>query len=194
MNQIIYNSFPRSGNVYSGYVGSQILYGDYATLHIPEIFSVKELDTVTIFRKPSDAISSLINKQQEFDEIVNINIIDKLLDNHIDLYKKYMHYAKENRDSIYIGKFEDLTKDTVNHFLKIAKRFNRSIHKNYLSNFNNMSFSGPIWEDKYDGHIPREKEDHRLSIENAVSSSLLIKQLNKDYNDFINDNATQIDI
>ena len=68
----------------------------------------------------------------------------------------------------------------------------RYLNKNYRENFKNISFSGPIWEDRYDGHIPRKKTEDRLMIEDAVGSSSLIKQLDKDYNDFINENATQI--
>jgi hypothetical protein len=194
MNQIIYNSFPRSGNVYSGYVGSQIIYGDYATVHIPEIFSVKELDTVTIFRKPSEAVSSLVNKQQERSGPIAINNIDSIILQHIELYKKYMWYAKENKTNIYIGKFEDLVQDPIIHFLKIANKFNRTINKNYLYNFKNLSFSGPIWEDRYDGHVPRKKTEQRIMIEDLVASSSLIKQLDKDYHDFINENATKINL
>lgn len=194
MNQIIYNSFPRSGNVYSGYVGSRILDGIYATVHIPEIFSVKELDTITIFRKPEDAISSLIHKQQEVSGTIDISHIDYMLLPHIELYQKYMEYAKNNKESIYIGRFEDLIADPMSHFLKIAKRFDRPLHKSYEDNFKNISFSGQLWEDKYDGHIPRKKTYDRLIIEGAVGSSLLIKELNKDYNDFINENVTIIKI
>ena len=192
MNQIVYNSFPRSGNVYSGYVGSQIIDGDYATVHIPEIFSIKELDTITIFRKPSDAISSLINKQKNNSDPIDVKNIDYTISAPIALYQKYINYAKQNKENIYIGRFEDLMQDPLSHFLKIAKRFDRSLNKNYRENFKNISFSGPIWEDRYDGHIPRKKTEDRLMIEDAVGSSSLIKQLDKDYNDFINENATQI--
>ena len=192
MNQILYNSSPRSGNVYSGYVGAQIIDGDYATVHIPEIFSVKELDTITIFRKPSDAISSLINKQKNNSDPIDVKNIDYTVSAHIALYQKYIKYAKQNKENIYIGRFEDLMQDPLSHFLKIAKRFDRSLNKNYRENFKNISFSGPIWEDRYDGHIPRKKTEDRLMIEDAVGSSSLIKQLDKDYNDFINENATQI--
>lgn len=192
MNQIIYNSFPRSGNVYAGYVGSKIMVGDYATVHIPEIFSVKDLDTISIFRKPSDAISSLVNKQQENSVSIDFNHIDFTISPHIDLYRKYMKYAQQNKENIYIGKFEDLTTDTISNFLKIAKRFDRTLQKDYFYNFKNIYFSGPIWEDRYDGHIPREKTEHRIMIESAVASSSLIKQLNQEYYDFINENATKI--
>lgn len=196
MNQIIYNSFPRSGNVYAGYVGSKIIDGDYATVHIPEIFGVKELDTISIFRKPSDSIASLVNKHQENSgpiDLSNIDIDFTVLP-HINLYRKYMEYAKKSKEDIYIGKFEDLTGDTISHFLKIAKKFDRKIHKNYFYNFKNIYFSGPIWEDRYDGHVPREKTEQRIMIEDLVASSSLIKQLDKDYYDFINENATQINL
>lgn len=194
MNQIIYNSFPRSGNVYAGYVGGHIIDGDYATVHIPEIFGVKELDTITIFRKPGDAIASLVNKQQERSGPINIESVDYTIQKHIELYKKYMSYAKENKETIYIGKFEDLIEDPITHFLKIAKKFNRNLVKDYEYNVKSISFSGPIWEDRYDGHIPRKKTEDRLLIEKAVASNLLIKQLNMEYYDFINENTTQINL
>ena len=38
--QIIFNSFPRSANVYLGSVSAQVFLVMYATVHIPEIFSV----------------------------------------------------------------------------------------------------------------------------------------------------------
>jgi hypothetical protein len=194
MNQIVYNSFPRSGNVFSGYAGAKIIEGDYATVHIPEIFSVKEIDTVTIFRKPSDAIASLINKQQENSEYFDLKSIDHNILPHIDLYKKYMKHAKENKEHIYIARFEDLIGDPITHFLKIAKMFNRTLLNDYKYNFTTIDFSGPIWEDRYDGHIPRKKTDDRLILEKAISSNLLIKQLDKDYQDFINQNITRINL
>ena len=194
MNQLIYNSFPRSGNVFCGFAGAKIIEGDHATVHIPEIFSVKEIDTITTFRKPSDAIASLVNKQQENSEPIDIKNIEYTILPHVDLYKKYMKHAKENKENIYIGRFEDLISDPITHFLKIAKKFNRTLIKDYKYNFTTIDFSGPLWEDRYDGHMPRKKTDDRLILEKAVSSNSLIKQLDKDCEDFINENMTRINL
>ena len=192
MNQIIYNSFPRSGNVYSGSVSHYFFNSMYATVHIPEIFSVKELDNVTIFRKPEDAISSLINKQAQSSFNIEKQEINNMSTQMCDLYRSYMSYAKINKDLIYIGKFEDLITNTISHFENIAKKFNRKLDLNYESNFKNAKFLGKLWDDRYDGHIPRPKDKVRIDIENKVSDLASIKELNKEYEEFINIFATKV--
>jgi hypothetical protein len=192
MNQIIYNSFPRSGNVYSGLLSRYFFDSMYATVHIPEIFSVKELDNVVIFRKPEDAISSLINKQSMSSINLEINEITNLAISNSELYRSYMSYAKINKDNIYIGKFEDLITNTVNHFENVAKKFDRKLSLDYESKFKNAQFSGKLWEDKYDGHIPREKDEVRLDIEEKVGSLNIIKELNKEYEEFIFEYQTKV--
>jgi hypothetical protein len=135
MNQIIYNSFPRSGNVYSGSVSRYFFNSMHATVHIPEIFSVKELDNVTIFRKPEEAIASLINKQSQSSVKIEKEEIVGLSAPLCDMYRQYMVYAKANKDLIYIGKFEDLISDTVKHFENVAKKFKRELILDYEKNF-----------------------------------------------------------
>ena len=192
MNQIIYNSFPRSGNVYSGFLSSYFFDSMYATVHIPEIFSVKELDNVTIFRKPEDAISSLINKQLQPSVKIDMQTISSRSIPNCDLYRSYMDYAKKNKEIIYIGKFEDLITNTVNHFENIAKKFDRKLSLDYESKFKNAEFSGKLWEDRYDGHVPRHKDEIRLDIEEKVGSLKIIKELNKEYEEFIFKYQTKI--
>ena len=188
MNQLIYNSFPRSGNVYAGYVGSSIIWSDYATVHIPQIIGTKDLDMVSIFRKPEDSMASLINKQLETQNknyIAEQDIIKKT-NNFCNLYKEYMSGAKMHHDYIYILKFDDLVNDTLKVFVDISNKFNGVLLDNYESNFKNLQFSGRTWEDIYDGHIPREKNDMRLNIERSVGSLQIVKDLNEEYEDFIN--------
>lgn len=192
MNQIIYNSFPRSGNVYSGSLSSCFFDSMYATVHIPEIFSVEGLDNVTIFRKPADAISSLINKQFQPSSKIDIERINSKAIINCKMYMSYIDYARINKDKIYIGRFEDLIEDTVKHFENVAKRFNRDLNLDYESKFKNAKFSGKLWDDRYDGHVPRDKDEVRLDIENKVSSLNIIKELNKEYEDFIFEHQTKI--
>lgn len=191
MNQIIYNSFPRSGNVYSSSVSPYFFTSNVTAVHIPEIFGVKDLDQITIFRKPEDAISSLINKQ--FNSTIEIEqyAIEREANRASDLYRKYMSYAKINKDLIYIGKFEDLTTNTVKHFENIAKRFNRELNKDYELKFKNAEFLGKVWDDRHDGHVPRPKDNVRLDIEDKVKALSFIKELNKEYEEFINNFETK---
>lgn len=193
MNQIIYNSFPRSGNVYSGSVSRYFFNSMNATVHIPEIFSVKELDNVTIFRKPEDAISSLINKQSESSAKIDKEEIALLTTPLCELYRNYISYAKANKDLIYIGKFEDLITNTVKHFENVAKKFKRELLFDYENRFKNAEFSGKIWDDRYDGHVPRPKDDIRLDIEEKVGSLESIKEINKEYEEFIKIFGTKIE-
>jgi hypothetical protein len=164
----------------------------HSAVHIPEIFSIKELDNVTIFRKPEDAISSLINKQSQSYIKIEKEKIEDMCIGLCNLYRKYISYAKINNDLIYIGKFEDLTTNTVCHFENIAKKFNRDLSLNYQEKFKNAQFLGKLWDDRYDGHIPRDKDEVRLDIEEKVKDLESIKALNKEYEDFINIFATEI--
>jgi hypothetical protein len=192
MNQIIYNSFPRSGNVYSSSVSTYFFQSNLTAVHIPEIFGVKDLDQITIFRKPEDAIASLVNKQSKPETTINKDSLENQISPALNLYRKYMSSAKINKDLIYIGKFEDLTRNTIKHFENIAKRFNRELKEDYELNFKNAEFLGKVWDDRYDGHLPRPKDDVRLDIEEKLSSLQSIKDLNKEYEDFIETFATKI--
>lgn len=192
MKQIIYNSFPRSGNVYSGQLSDCFFYSMYATVHIPEIFSVKELDNVTVFRKPSDAISSLINKQSPYMPEINKKEIKNVSFGLCKLYQTYIKYAKINKDLIYIAKFEDLITDTVKHFENISKKFNRNLVLNYKNKFESVKFSGKLWDDVYDGHLPRNKNNTRIFIEENINLLTHIQELNKEYEEFINIFSTKI--
>ena len=192
MNQIIYNSFPRSGNVYSSSVSPYFFTSSLTAVHIPEIFGVKELDQITIFRKPEDAISSLINKQSSSNVIIEKETVIHESLRACELYKQYMFYAKANKDLIYIGKFEDLITNTIKHFEKIAKRFNRELNPDYELNFKNAEFLGKVWDDRYDGHIPRPKDEIRLDIEDKVKELSFVQELNKECEEFINNFATKV--
>jgi hypothetical protein len=187
MNQIIYNSFPRSGNVYAGYVGAHIIWGDYATVHIPQIFGTKDLDMISIFRKPEDAIASLINKRLEtsLDKILDPESIKHQAKELLDEYKKYIKYATNNNESMYIIKFDDLIEYPVQHFVDISNKFNRLLLKDYQESFNALQFKGRLWEDEHDGHVPRKKNESRLFIDNIVGSLDFISQANKEYEQFI---------
>jgi hypothetical protein len=191
-NKIVFNSFPRSGNVYQAGVSNNFFNIDISTAHLPEIFSVKEIGNVTIFRKPDEAISSLIMKQSKPESNMNKDEIEQSALKHLLLYKEYMNYARVNSGIIYIGKFNNLINDTVKHFEDISNYFNIDMSLNYKDNFLNAKLSGRLWDDRYDGHMPRPKDSVRLNIEEQVSSMSSIKDLNKDYEEFLYQYSTTV--
>jgi len=186
--QIILNSFPRSANVHIAAISSKLFLVTYeadaiTVVHLPEIYSVKEIINVAIFRKPEDCISSNIYKNTE-GSIKNQNIEYSAL-KLCNQYKKYIQYAKTNHDHIYIAKFDEIVKDTLTHFINISKIFNTPLTENYEEKFNSIDRSGKIWTDKYEGHYPREKDYKRKNIDNVVGSLDFIKEINQEYEDFI---------
>ena len=184
--QIVFNSFPRSGSVYSSAVCSAFFNSMLSALHMPEIFSVKAIENVTLFRKPEDAISSLIYKNHPHETLTDTSI-ENAANKLSAMYRVYMQYAMESSDLIYIGKFDDLLNDPFNHFKNVAKKFNRQIFDDYEVRFEHIKskLEGNLWEDEYDGHIPREKTEQRKHIDDIVKSLPFIQELNKDYEDFI---------
>jgi len=192
MNQIVFNSFPRSGNVYQGAVSRHFFNTMQSQVHMPELFGVEDIYNVTVFRKPEDDIDSLIMKQSQSTSKINKDQIIKIASNESNTYKRYIEYAKKNKDIIYIGKFDNLITDTVKHFENISKKFNIELNKNYKENFLDAKLSGKLWDDRYDGHIPRPKDEVRLDIEAKVKELAFIQELNQEYNEFISHYATVV--
>ena len=192
INKVVFNSFPRSGNVYQAGVSHNFFNIDISTAHMPEIFSVKEIGNVTIFRKPDEAISSLIMKQSRPESNMNKEEIEQNVLKHLSLYKEYIDYARTNSNIIYIGRFESLISDTVKHFEDISNYFNIDMSPKYKDNFLNAKLSGKLWDDRYDGHMPRPKDSIRLDIEEQVISLSSIKDLNKDYEEFLYQYSTTV--
>jgi hypothetical protein len=188
MSQLVFNSFPRSANVYLGHTAPSVINSMCSTVHMPEIFMVQELPMVTVFRKPEDAIASVINKQLERsgpDPIVSIDSVFQAATHEVALYKKYMIRATENQKHLYIAKFDDITKDTLNHLVRISEKFNLPTTDNYEQRFASIRLEGSVWSDQMDGHLPREKNDIRLKIEDIVSGLDFVKELNEEYYKFI---------
>ena len=187
-SQLIFNSFPRSGNVFMTNIASQTLALDLASVHIPEIYQVRELSTVAIFRKPEDSISSLLYKQSE-----NVQIVfDKGSINHAAEraflnYQKYIEYATKYSDNIHIVNFENVRSNPAEEIKKIANKFNI----NYVPGKESFTMediyfqNDRTWKDDYDGHMPREKNEIRLQIEKLVSELDFIKEANDMHNKII---------
>ena len=195
LKQIIINSFPRSANVHIAAISSQLFLVTRETeaitvVHLPEIYSLKEIINVAIFRKPEDCISSNIYKNTE--GTINNEGIEPSALKLCNQYKKYIKYAKASHENIYIAKFDEIVEDTLIHFVNISKIFDTPFTENYEEKFNSIDRSGQIWTDKYEGHYPREKDDKRKNIENVVGSLGFIKEINQEYEEFILNYKTAI--
>ena len=195
LKQIIFNSFPRSANIYLAVISSQLLLAMRETtvatvVHIPEIYSAEEIVNVAVFRKPEDSISSIIYKNTEgkiANETIELNALKEC-----NQYKKYLKYAKASHEQIYIAKFDEVIEDALTHFVNISKIFNTPLTENYEEKFNSINRSGKMWTDKYHGHYPREKDDIRKNIEDVVGSLGFIKEINQEYEEFILNYKTAI--
>lgn len=190
MKQLIFNSFPRSGSVYQRSNSQYFLDNKNLTtsvVHIPEIFNVEDVCNIIIFRKPEDAISSLIMKQMEPKEIINSRELYNMAEHMSKNYQKFMIYAEESKDNIYIGQFDNLINNTVEHFEKISKRFNLTLKDDYAENFLNRELPSNALEDKYGGHLPRPKDIVRLNIEENLSKMGFIQEVNELHEEFIYD-------
>jgi hypothetical protein len=188
LKQIIFNSFPRSGNVYLAAISSQLFLAMRETtvitvVHMPEVYSADEIINVAIFRKPEDCISSIIYKNTEGD--IDNEAIELTALKECNQYKKYIKYAKASHEKIYIAKFDEIIEDSLTHLVNIGKIFDSPFIENYEEKFNSINRNGKMWTDKYHGHYPREKDDNRKNIENVVGSLDFIKEINQEYEDFI---------
>jgi hypothetical protein len=193
--QIIFNSFPRSASVYLAAISSKLFLAMNETtaitvVHIPEIYSAKEVINVAIFRKPEDCIASVIYKNTEGN--VDNEGIEYIALRECNQYKKYIKYAKFSHEQIYIAKFDEIIEDSLTHFVNINKIFNAPLTENYEEKFNSIDRSGQMWTDKYHGHYPREKDDNRKNIDSIVGSLGFIKDLNQEYEEFISKYKTVI--
>ena len=188
LKQIIFNSFPRSANVYLAAISSQLFLAMRETtvitvVHMPEVYSAEEIVNVAVFRKPEDSISSIIYKNTEGD--IDNEAIELTALKECSQYKKYIKYAKASHEQIYIAKFDEIIEDALTHFVNISKIFDTPFTENYEEKFNSINRSGKMWTDKYHGHYPREKDDKRKNIDDVVGSLDFIKEINQEYEEFI---------
>jgi hypothetical protein len=183
----VFNSVPRSGQVFLSNIAQRAYYMPISSAHLPEIFGVKELYHVSIFRNPSDAIASLLNKLREHSTFLEKNgrlDIDFPVAKAIETYDKYINAVINNLDNVHVVRFEDLVRDYRQVIEGISNRFSLVSNKGYDDQIVLDKLS-PIWSDKYDGHMPREKDDIRLRIEEQVSSMSIVHDLADRYNAFL---------
>lgn len=192
MSHIVFNSFPRSGNVYlSNLFGRAFILNDgVSAVHIPEIFQVKEITNISIFREPAQAIASLINKAREHTDIVshdgkiNKTHFDNLLARSSTEYIKYVDFANRYFDNIHIVPFSLLSSDPASVVNMLSSKLSLEVKEDYAQ-YLIPNQSEPRWSDKYDGHFPRPKDEARLQIEELVQSSGGMEHISNVYSQLI---------
>jgi hypothetical protein len=189
MSHLVFNSFPRSGQVFLTNVANRAFSMPMSSAHLPEIFGVSELFHVSIFRKPEDAIASMVNQTRQGQAIDSHyggykGMINEVATRGIKTYDSYLENVEKNLDKVKVVLFSDLELDYQPVIKSIAERFSLSINPGYQSNVS-LDPSSPIWSDKYDGHLPRGKDEIRLEIESAVASMENVKMLNDRYLSFL---------
>ena len=187
MSHLVINSVPRSGQVFLSNVAQQAFSMPMSTAHLPEIFGVKELYHVSIFRKPEDCIASLINKRREVSstpDFVDRQQIEMVSSFAVQDYDRYIKGVKDNLDNVQPILFADLVSDYRPVIQTLADRFSLQIREGYESRIS-LDLNSRIWSDKFDGHVPRPKDDVRLEIESLVASLDSVKDLNDRYLSFV---------
>lgn len=185
--QLIFNSYYRSANVFLSFLSNRLGNFSSTTNHDPEIYSDKTKKQVVMFRNPYDCIPSLIVKRR-VDSDVQLPTFSNPFGVEIDITRaaqEYIYYtekAKENFDNIYVGHFETMIKDPIYEIKKIAKFFNlqvATINSSFEEIYEEirqsmLSQPGPVNAENlltsHDGHMPREKTEERLAVEQYVKN------------------------
>lgn len=157
-----------------------------STAHLPEIFGVKELFHISIFRNPADAIASLLNKLKENSNFPGIDgeDINIAVAKAIEAYDKYLDAALNNLDNVHVVLFKDLESDYRAVINSISNRFSLTAREGYEDHVV-LDKTRSLWTNKYDGHLPREKDISRLTIEGQVSSMDSVHLLTERYHSFL---------
>lgn len=193
---LTFNSFYRSGNVFCFFLAKKMIECSPKLQHDPVLYYDKNNRQVANIRNPYDAISSTIikrrgslkvNNPQRNDDIGIENEINSLSDE----YLNYLQSTKENIDHLYIGHFETMIKDPYTNMKKIAYFFNLKLYK-HIEEIESFDFlyeeikkemfnsEGPVGAEHlmtpHDGHMPREKTEGRLIVEEYVKNHNRLNQ------------------
>ena len=204
----MFNSPPRSGNVFLLYLFSMFIDGQANKCLKITKYSDKSQKQAAFFRNPYNSIPSTIVKSRidsglSFDED-QLEEIKYSIENFAKEYLTAIKEAKANHSNIYIGKSEDMMKNPVGTIKDIALFFNLNIIENapLINREVNNEIRIKMTEEKrtrvykdgkviietlmsdHDGHMPREKIKERVFMDN------LVKELNFDivrdcYNEYM---------
>jgi hypothetical protein len=209
----LFNSPPRSGNVFCTYLFSIFIHGDVNKCLDIAKYSDKSQKQVAFFRNPYNSISSTVVKTR-IDCALSLNEEDlNQIKYDIEFYaKQYLEAIKESKlyfSNIYTGKSEDMMKDPVRTIKDIALFFGLATkdkqdwtNDQVLRQIENLMFetkkirvdkSGNKIEESlmtdHDGHMPRDKIKERVLVDNIIRG-LELEVLSECYNEYMSIKST----
>lgn len=211
----LFNSPPRSGNVFLTYLFSMFIGGPVTKCLEIEKYSDTSQKQAVFFRNPFESIPSTVVKaridwNRDFDDISELK-------NNIETsareYLKAIKESKLNSSNLYIGKSEDMMYDPIGTIKDIALFFDFKIKENHgLTNEqvyeyikHQMSNTEKTRVDrhgetvvetlmsKHDGHLPREKIAQRVLMDNLIQEldSDVVQECYNEYISIISTNAKE---
>lgn len=180
MNNLVINTFPRSGTVFFTQVFSQPGVDMFLNaIHLPFIFDVQRFYQVTVARDPIEAISSNIylNRariDQDFLEEIKKNV---------ELYILYASSIQENKNNekLHIVQFERGTSAPIDEIKLAFEKWGLTFtnpenmtNELLIEKIKNICKSRELLGDR-GGHMPREKTPDRLKIEEIVKENKYIE-------------------
>lgn len=185
----LFNSPPRSGNVFLTFLFSMFIGGPVNKCLEIEKYSDKSQKQAAFFRNPYDSIPSAVVKARidwdnDFDDLGELkNNIEHCAKEYLLAIKE----AKANSSNIYLGKSESMMEDPIGVIKDIALFFgltaqdhpitNQQVLDEIRSRMSNMEktrvdrYGNTITESlmsKHDGHMPREKIPQRVLLDNLI--------------------------
>lgn len=197
MKYLVVNAFPRSGSVFFASALNMIkIQGDVmmASLHIPHIIDNDRINTAVILRNPYDALSShsymrYIQSSKKF----KVEEESESIKFHLDDYMEYIKYVKENKNKefLYVVDFDKMIKDPMGEIISLCHKFGFTYQNKIINNQtilsevkNNLSRNSLM--DDAQGHMPREKNEERLKIEEFIRSLSFIDEAYQEYFKILN--------
>jgi len=207
----LFNSPPRSGNVFLTFLFSMFVNGQANKCLEIEKYSDNSQKQAAFFRNPYESIPSTVVKARVdwdtgFDDLSELeNNIKKCGEEYLTAIKE----AKANQSNLYIGKSEDMMKDPVGTIKDIALFFNLDVTNNHPAT--NIEISEEIKSrmtksektrvdrhgetivenlmSSHDGHMPREKIKERVYLDNLIQE-LDFDIVRQCYNEYISIEST----
>ena len=201
----LFNSPPRSGNVFFTYVFGIFIDGNVSKCLDITKYSDKSQRQAVFFRNPYDSIPStivkvLVDSKIPFDEENIVYTIEHWAKEYIGAIKE----AKANYSNLYLGRSEDMMNDPVATISDIALFFDFKLRNKQILNNNYIveeikqqmlntkktrvdRFGETIVENfmtNHDGHMPREKDDLRVILD-KLTRDLDIEIVKECYNEYM---------
>jgi hypothetical protein len=209
----LFNSTPRSGNVFCTYLFSIFINSNVNKCLDITKYSDKSQKQAVFFRNPYDSISSTVVKSRVDCELsFNEEDMDEI-NYSIEVYaKEYLEAIKESKLNflnIYTGKSEDMMKDPVGTIKDIALFFDLKLKDKpgldniqvfekikklmFESKKTRIDKSGNKIQESlmtdHDGHMPRDKTKERILVDNFIKD-IRLDTLTECYNEYMSIKST----